>query len=300
MNTENSAPVIAAACPKCGKQFRMRVELAGRTATCPCGFQFKIPQPAWAMPGTKGHTREDKVATAAGVPAHTPGALGDADFEVPTAAPAGETGSPDSRIPNPDSRPVLATLPDGPQGHAATRVSPVLAALLEREDEVRESPWRNIHVPALSLIAGQSIAVFLWMYWMHGWPARFSAVAAALTVQTLIFLPVMVATLFMAARWLDMPLGPFRGTLTKAAAVTLGLTAVADVLFTANLVLVDFEWSLLVAGFGYYLILTGFLIAFLFEVGVRETAFLIAVNFLPRTVAVYIAATYLRQSNLFG
>ena len=275
MSTENPAPVIAAACPKCGKKFRMRVELAGRTATCPCGQQFKVPEPSWTVKAAAPATD----------------ALGDTDFETPSAEPAAHSARPSAP---------LITSPDGPQGQAATRISPVMAALLQREDEVRESPWRDIYVPAISLIAGQSIAVLLWIYWMRGWPARFGAIATALTLQALILLPVMMAACFMAAKWLDMPLGPFRATLIRVVAITFGLSAIADVLFVANLVLVEFEWGLLVAGFGYYLILTGFLIAFLFEVGVRETAFIIAVNFLPRTVAVYIAATYLRQSNLFG
>lgn len=283
--------VIAAACPQCGKKFRMRVELAGRLATCPCGFQFKVPKPAWSLtPTAEGkspsHVHDESA------PASAADTLKDDDFETPTASPL---PIPDSRFPNPAPAP-----PDGPQGQAATRISPVMAALLQREDEVQESPWRNVYVPAISLVVGQSIAVLLWIYWMRGWPARFGAIATALAVQALILLPVMVAACFMAAKWLDMPLGPLRATLIRAVAITFGFSAIADVLYVANLVLVEFDWGLLVAGFGYYLILTGLLIAFLFEVGVRETAFIIAINFLPRTIAVYIAATYLRQSNLFG
>ena len=45
---------ISFACPRCGKHFKVREELAGKRAKCSCGNVLKIPDPAQLPPAETG------------------------------------------------------------------------------------------------------------------------------------------------------------------------------------------------------------------------------------------------------
>jgi hypothetical protein len=249
-----SGGTAQADCPQCRKRFRLRADAAGKKVKCGCGAVFLVTPPAPTTIATDDLLEPEPVAVPPAV--------------SPLASP-------------------LSPMPQ--RAHSA-----VAAALLNREDDTQVSPFREVWLPVAMLVVGYLTALFLWSCWLDS-AGKIAAVAAiALAVQVLFFTPVMVGSLMLGAKWMDVDVGhSLPGLIRKVAALTLGPAAIADVLFTAVLIIANFDWELIAAGFGFYLVLYGVCTAMLFELSVAQTAFLVLLNFIPRVAAAYPAAVIL-------
>lgn len=193
------------------------------------------------------------------------------------------------------SRPVGRQGPTGPASQPRSH-SPVALALLNREDDAAESSLRERWLPIILLVICWPLHLIIWHLFLGDVSRLVITASIEIAVQLFIFLPAMFGSLVLAARLLDVVLGPVPAMLWKMAALVLGPAAIADVLFTATLVLANFDWEIIAAGFGFQLILVGAAAAYLFELSVAQMALFIGLNFTVRVAASYPAAAVL--SNL--
>jgi len=245
-----------ATCPGCGRRFRLRPEALGKKVKCNCGAVF--------------------VAADASASPASPVTDDDLLDEAPAPPPAG--------------------LPPRPKPPVAPpKKNAVVEALLAGEDDAQLSSFRERWFPGSILVIGFIGHIALWACWVPG-PLEVAICASlAMLVQVLFFAPAMLGSLTLLAKWFDVSLGSLPSVAWKIIALTLGPAAVADVLFTATLILANFDWEIIAAGFGFYLVLYGICAAIVFELGVAETAFLVLINFVPRVAAAYPAAVVLEQ-----
>lgn len=259
------APPTDAICPGCGRRFRLRAQAIGKKVKCNCGMVFIAESAAGDASGR----------------------VSASDLELDAPAPPSPTATPPA-----DGPPAARPFAPGTRTHA----SPVAASLSAGEDEAQESTFRENWLPLGLLIIGLIAGVALWAFWLPTVGAVATVAVVAILVQAILFAPAMLASLALLAKWFDVALGDLRTVMRKIAAISVGSAASADVLFTVALIVADFDWQIVVAGFGFYLILLGIPAAILFEVGVAETAFLVAINFFVRVGAAYPAAVVLHQA----
>ena len=168
--------------------------------------------------------------------------------------------------------------------------SPIMQALEERQFEERGSPLRDRFLPAIVLVGGFLIALGVWFTWMKPASAALSWILGALVVQALVLAPLLFLSLMGVANLLELALGTLGEVLWKVGAITFGAAAAGDAIFAVTLVEMDFDWGLIIAGFGYYLILCGLPMAFMLAMNVAETALTLFLMFIPRVVAMYVVA----------
>lgn len=255
-----------AICPGCSRRFRLRAQAMGRKVRCDCGAVFEAraaSQPA-SVQVTQDDLELDEAASASAVThgRESVGVAGSAVKQMPPAA--------------------------LPRSHSA-----VAQALLNREDDAADSSLRERWVPIALLAVGLPLHFVLWNVWLGDVPRLVVVGSIELAVQLLILLPAMFGSLLLAARILDVPLGPVPSMLWKMLALTLGPAAVADVLFTASLILANFDWQIIAAGFGFHLVLVGAAALYLFELNIAQMAFFVTLNFAVRVAAAYPAAAVL-------
>lgn len=168
--------------------------------------------------------------------------------------------------------------------------SAVQRALERGEDAAQPSRVRELYLPTILLPVGWFASVVLWQRVTETPTATAMVVAGALLLQVLLFVPAMVAAMVTVARWFELGLGTLGPVLFKCLALTVGPGATADALLTWMMAAADFDWWLLAAGYAYYLILMGLPAALVFELNVYEAATAVALIFVPRIAAVYLAA----------
>lgn len=258
-------------CATCATKYRGRPDMIGRTLQCKCGASFEVAPPQF--------TEDDMPAR----PAPLPLPSNDPDQAV---APSLEDLAPLSE----PERAAMAS-PSPPP----TRVSPVMEALIKREDDTGMPVFRERILPYTFLSIGIASQLILWFVWIIGPGNALAVMGIAVAVQLILFLPIFLFLIVSTAKWLDLDLGTFFSLIFKVGALTLGPLGVADAFLTIALVVSDFNWHVIAAGFGFYVILAGLPIWILFRTNVGETAILLTINYLPRTIAVYIAATVLND-----
>lgn len=314
MSVSDLPPII---CPGCGKRFRRRPEFVGRPLPCPCGRTFVVDDVNEDDVSATATTTATAGAASAGVMHEGDGngdaALSEDDFESPVAAAAHTRAAPPvNRTAGPPisaattktktsataKAKTKASSRNGNEDDAPAYRSPIVEALQRREDEVGDSPWRERYIPAAALLGGAAVHVLLWLAWIRGVGPALTVTAAAIATQVIVFGPAMFAALASAARWLDAGLGTLRAMLTAIAAVTLGPAAVADALFVVLLVVADFDWWMIVAGFGFHFVLTGPLIALTLRFNVAETALTLCLCFAPRIFFAFTTAAILSKMEL--
>lgn len=178
------------------------------------------------------------------------------------------------------------------------RISPVMEALINREDEVGMPIFRERILPYVFLSIGLAAQLILWFVWTVSPASAMAVMGIAVSVQVILFAPILLFLLVSVAKWIDLDLGTFFSLCFKVAALTLGPLGVADALLTISLVVTDFDWHVIAAGFGFYVILAGLPIWILFRTNVGETALLLTINYLPRTIAIYIGASILHNQGI--
>ncbi len=144
-------------------------------------------------------------------------------------------------------------------------------------------------MPTLLLVIGVPVEAFL-LWTFHGPAGAGIGLAVLLPLQAIVFTPMMFGSVCLIARWFEHPLGLLPTVVFKAVAMTFGPAAVADILFITVLMGMEFDWEAVVAGFGFYLVLTGPVAAAMLGVRLLDTATLIGLIFLPRVVAAYALA----------
>lgn len=254
-------------CAACATKYRGKPDMIGRTLQCNCGASFEVAPPQF--------TEE----------------ISQPVFQAPS--PSEPTAEPllDDLAPLDESeREAMAKPPPPP-----SRVSPVMEALLKREDDTPMPVFRERILPYTFLSVGIAAQLILWFVWIIGPGNALATMGIVLAVQVILFLPIFLFLMVSTAKWLDLDLGTFFSLIFKVGALTLGPLGVADALLTISLVVSDFNWHVIAAGFGFYVILAGLPIWILFRTNVGETAILLTINYLPRTIAVYIAATVLND-----
>lgn len=173
--------------------------------------------------------------------------------------------------------------------------SPIVEALENRQYEARAPRFRDLYLPAFLLPVGLVLHVWLWTLFTDRWLTLLLAVLGAVAVQAAVFVPIMLGALAMTAGWFQVALGNLFGVLFKAASLTLGLGAAADVLLFMMLVLLDFAWWTPLVGFAYYALPIGLPLAIMFGMNFHETALVIFMVYVPRVVAAYLAAVLFGQ-----
>lgn len=255
-----------ATCPGCARTFRIRGEAIGKRVKCNCGtiFEPHRSEPPKPVQVTQDDLERDSPSTT-GKSEQQHGLGGESAVAVKALPPAAL-----------------------PRSYSA-----VAQALLNREDDTAESSLRERWVPIALLAIGLPLHYALWNVWLGDIPRLSIVSSIELAVQLFIFLPAMFGSLLLTARLLDVPLGTLPSMVWKMTALTLGPAAVADVLFTAALILADFDWQIIAAGFGFHLIWVGAAALYIFELNIAQMAFFVTLNFAVRVAAAYPAAAVL-------
>lgn len=113
------------------------------------------------------------------------------------------------------------------------------------------------------------------------------ALAVLVVVQVMFFLPGLFVVMVQVAKWFEHDLGKLLTVVLKLAAITIGPAALADVLFAATMVTMDFDWWGIVAGFAFYLLTAGITTACLFGLGLIDTVVAVIGIVVPRVAIVY-------------
>lgn len=182
----------------------------------------------------------------------------------------------------------------------ATRVSPVMEALLTREDDTGIAVFRERILPYVFLSIGLAAQMILWFVWIKGTGNGLAVMGIAVLIQMVLFTPLMLFMMVTLAKWIDLDIGTFFSLLFKVAALTFGPLGLADAFLTISLVVSEFNWHVIAAGFGFYVVLAGLPTWILFRTNVGETALILTISYFPRMVVVYIAATFLDKWGIIG
>lgn len=169
---------------------------------------------------------------------------------------------------------------------AAGAGSTIKRALEQRVDEAKPSRGIDVLLPAMLLAIGLPLAGLLSLYFF-GLVGGLIGFAVMLGLQIVLFTPMLFGGVCLVAKWFEHPLGLLPTVVFKALALTLGPAAIADVLFIVVLMGMDFDWSGLAAGFGFYLVLTGPAAAAMLGTRLPDTATLVGLIFIPRVVVAY-------------
>lgn len=173
--------------------------------------------------------------------------------------------------------------------------SAVERALEAREDEAKPSRFRDLVLPLILLVVGFFGQLVGWWEMAKKPGDAFILIGVALALQALVFLPLALISVAMIAKWFELGLGSLPVVLFKLLALMAGTGGLGDVLFLLVITMQDFEPSTAVAGYGFYLILTGVPLLILLELNIYEMALTVLLFFLPRVAAVFTVAVMLED-----
>lgn len=181
--------------------------------------------------------------------------------------------------------------------HLAT-LSPVQRALLEREDDAKNSPFIEFWLPIILLVAGNLIA---WIIWSQIFPTVSQGIMIAgilAAIQIVLFLPLGFGGTFLTAKWMDVDISNLMPTALKTAAIHLGPGAISDALLFCLFHFGEFEYTYVLVGFVIYMLPCAPPAAIMFRMGLNASIVMIATMVIPRFAALFLAA--LLYPKMFG
>lgn len=169
----------------------------------------------------------------------------------------------------------------------AAKPSAVAQALMNREDELALSPWKEKYIPAGVAIVGVAVQTALWFVFATSTRHASIGAAAMLLAETLLLMPVAVLAVFVTARVMNIGFGPMLPVMIKVAAIAIGAGGVADILFFRMMLSVDFDYVLLLVGFVLHMFLLGLPILAVFELELSEMIMIVSIIVIPRIVILF-------------
>lgn len=317
---ESSSPRIA--CPHCGKQYKWKPQLAGRKTQCTgCGQKMRLPQEPGGKVEPIGGLLKDKPDESAGgyevaVPGEDDAAAGRvAAGSAPDHCPAcnaklkpgavicincgyhvGKGQKLQTSVGAAPPQPVARNVPTPTESSSFTAA----AALGGRgtdaaiaEEPRREVPQnvRDIWVPVGLVVLGFAVAILQQMMFSPT-PLGIMSAVIAVTVQLVVYVPLLLVALFLAVKLLDVSFGSLWTGLLKLMAVVLGPSAVGAIVavasapligslmgsLTGSVVSVAFYWGLLM---------------FLFGLDLGETFMLVVIIFVMKLAGAFLLGVVL-------
>lgn len=289
-------------CTGCHKRYVWKEKYAGQKVQCRCGQLLVMPQT------DPNAVEPDASPASSSAPSPAP-------FELVTdeLSPPGRVAKASSSLTLEDAEAAVkhgsaspsdsgtfelaidpASIDTGPKltnsmlaAALTAKPSKVAEALINREDELQLSPWKEKYIPASIAIIGVMAQVILWI--VFSGPTRHAAIGATLMLlgEIVILMPIAVGAVFLTARVMNIGFGPMVPALLKVAAIAIGTGGVADILFFKMMLSVDFDYVILLVAFVLQLILLGLPMLALFELELMDMAMIVSIVVLPRIVILF-------------
>jgi hypothetical protein len=176
----------------------------------------------------------------------------------------------------------------------------VRQALEERADEVKPSTFLNVVLPVLLLVVGMLVQAVICLTQVRPIGNALLLLAIAVAVQLLVLGPVLFGSMLLAMKWFSIELGEVLPLAGRLIVLTLGPGAAADACLATVLIVADFEPSFVVAAFAVYMNFLGWPLALLFGMNLMETTAITGLNFIARTVVIFIAVSIVASAMGLG
>lgn len=294
-------------CSGCHKRYRWKPQYAGLKVQCPCGQYLLMPRqdPAASQeqspsPAPASISLEPQAAQATRrqqTVEHRQAAVSSSviDLDMPEparAAPAANEDDSDEAplelaITTEEVAPVHATPSQAYLQAMSSRPSAVAQALMNREDEVAPSFFKEKLFPAMVAIAGIIAQIVLWFVFATSPGRAVAGSSLMLLAETLLMAPIAVGAVLLVAKIMDIGFGPMIPALIRVCAIAIGAGGVADLLFFKVMLSVDFDYQILLVGFVLHMILIGIPVAIVFELESLEMAAIVSIIVLPRIFILY-------------
>lgn len=300
----------ALTCTACQKRYVWKKKYAGQRVKCPCGQLLLMPRtdpntqvPEQAEPAPSASPTSSTPPTSPApfelvtdelpAPSRADRSSGKLSLEEAEAAiavavsaePSSDTFElavePESLEPGPKlTHSMLAAA-------LTAKPSKVAEALMNREDELQPSPWKEKYIPASVAIIGVMAQIVLWV--VFAGPTRQAAIGAAvmLLAEVLLLMPIAIGAVFVTARVMNIGFGPMVPALLKVAAIAIGTGGVADLLFFKMMFSVDFEYVMLLVVFVLHLLMLGLPMLAVFELELMEMAMIVSIVVVPRILILF-------------
>lgn len=303
----------ALTCKGCQKRYLWKARYAGQKVKCPCGQVLMMPaQNPAAQAASQPEINETTLTPSDGQPdppAAAPFELMEDDVSprTRTKRPAVHQGidvtQAASQLPADSQQDDQGTfelaiepeaLDSGPKlpntaltDALSAKPSAVAEALMNREDELTLSPWKEKYIPAAIAIIGVSVLIALWFAFATSTKHAAMGAAGMLLVEVLVLMPIALGAVIITSRVMNISLGPTMPAMVKMAAIAIGSGGVADILFFKMMLSVDFEYVLLLVAFVLHMILLGLPILAIFELELADMVVIIGIIVIPRFVILF-------------
>lgn len=259
MNSNQSLAKLT--CAACGKSFRWRKELAGRTVRCKCGQKMTAPDQPDAS-----------------------------DSAAPASSASENTVKPEAPAP-------LGGL--WTQALSA-KASVVETALEQREDDAKPEVFKDKYLPGAMIVLGVAGVTAAWIVMgsVQGSLSVGKSMLGAgliLASQVLIFLPLATASAFFVARLTETAFGDLPTTVFKLAAILLFAGAASDSVFFTMLVGQEFDFRVFFVGFALYTGSFGLLLWRLFDTDFHESMVFVVLLMTPRLFTAVLVLPFAKE-----